>query len=366
MRKCPWFSGLIGLLAIPAANATLTMNITYDSSVTSSTNSAQIQTAFAYAAQIFSSHFTNAATINLTVYWGPVGPFSGGVSLGASSTSLVGSGGFLYPNLTNALRGARCSADDSNSVVSLPASDPTTGPWFLPRAEAKVLNVLVSPTDPAVDGQISFATNVSYTFDPTNRAVSGKFDFIGVATHEISETMGRLVGLKLNGTFYVPYDLFRFTNNGARSFNTAATNAYFSVDNGATVLKLFYTNSNFGDIQDWLSGSTPDACDALASTGKKLAISAVDFQALDVIGYNAPPVKASQVTGKKLANGTFLVAFTNIPGSFFTVLAATNVTLPLTNWTGLGSASETNFGQYQFIDTGTTTNKLRFYDVRSP
>jgi hypothetical protein len=51
---------------------------------------------------------------------------------------------------------------------------------------------------------------------------------------------------------------------------------------------------------------------------------------------------------------------------FFTALATTNPALPVTNWTALGSATETLPGQYQFSDAQATNSPLRFYLIRSP
>ena len=50
----------------------------------------------------------------------------------------------------------------------------------------------VLPNDLSNDGTFTFGGGFSYTYDPNNRAVAGKFDFIGVAMHEISEIMGRI------------------------------------------------------------------------------------------------------------------------------------------------------------------------------
>jgi len=47
-------------------------------------------------------------------------------------------------------------------------------------------------------------------------------------------------------------------------------------------------------------------------------------------------------------------------------LAATNVTLPLSNWTPLGPATEVSPGYYQFTDPQATNGGQRFYRVRSP
>jgi hypothetical protein len=53
-------------------------------------------------------------------------------------------------------------------------------------------------------------------------------------------------------------------------------------------------------------------------------------------------------------------------GEDSTVFAATNSSLPLANWTTLGSATEVSSGQFQFTDPQATNNAKRFYRVRSP
>ena len=351
------------LLSATAAQA-LTFNITYDASVTGSTNSTQIQAAFGAATQIIQNLYTNSSTVNITVYWGPSGPFVGGVGLGVSSTSFFGP--FAYSTLTNALRSQSNTSSDSSALASLPASDPiAANAWRIPRAEIKALGLASSigttANDTTQDGAIGFATNVNYTFDPTNRAVAGKYDFISVALHEISEVMGR-VYFDLS-TRYVPYDLFRFTNNGARCFDPNATNVYFSVDNGATSLRAFYTNQSLGDIQDWKSSGALDSFDAFISSGKKGALSYADLLSLDVIGYKLsylPP----QLSGTKSIGSSYTLTFTNTPGTTYTVLATTNLALASTNWITLGTCTDSVPGNFQFTDTQAGTNKLRFYQLR--
>ena len=48
------------------------------------------------------------------------------------------------------------------------------------------------------------------------------------------------------------------------------------------------------------------------------------------------------------------------------ILAATNVTTLLTNWTVLGTPTEGPVGHYQFTDPQPATKVSRYYDVRSP
>ena len=77
-----------------------------------------------------------------------------------------------------------------------------------------------------------------------------------------------------------------------------------------------------------------------------------------------PPILLTGPT--VLPGGAFQFSFTNAPGRTFSVLGTTNLTLPLTNWSGLGGATETAPGQFQFSDPQATNNPLRFYRVRLP
>jgi hypothetical protein len=68
----------------------------------------------------------------------------------------------------------------------------------------------------------------------------------------------------------------------------------------------------------------------------------------------------------QLGDGSFRFDFTNSPNVGFVVLASTNLALPLSNWTGLGSPTEAPAGQYQFTDRQATNSQQRFYLIRSP
>jgi hypothetical protein len=130
------------------------------------------------------------------------------------------------------------------------------------------------------------------------------------------------------------------------------------------------------------------------------------FVVLPVVAGPAPPILLTGAA--KLPNGAFQFAFTNTPvgtnyittnitttittnwskwgppkitgyttnttttlttngsANTATVLTTTNLLLPLTNWTVLGTVTDNPPGQFQFTDPQATNHPLRFYRVRSP
>ncbi len=69
---------------------------------------------------------------------------------------------------------------------------------------------------------------------------------------------------------------------------------------------------------------------------------------------------------KTLGKGILQFGFTNDPSATFTVLSATNLSLPFSNWTVVGTASNTSSDVFQFTSQPTTNDPARFYRVRSP
>lgn len=262
----------------------LTIALSYDSSVTSLANADAVESAMTYVAQQFQTLYSDPITININVM-----SVAGTSTLGQSSTYLQYSS---FSAITGALSSDSQTANDAMAVANLPSTDPITGAhdYIVPLAQAKALG-LRPADDPYTDGIFAFGAGYTYTFDPNNRAVSGAFDFIGLAQHEISEIMGRIPGLGTTAITgvpaYLPYDFFRYSA-GVLDM-TPGPNDYFSIDGGITNLKNFNNSNGYGgDPQDWASGSN-DSFNAYSSSGVENDMSLVDLQALDVMGYDLVP-----------------------------------------------------------------------------
>jgi hypothetical protein len=173
---------------------------------------------------------------------------------------------------------------------SVPAglADPISGThnWWVTKAQRKALKIATD--DSTTDGTYTFGGGFSYTYDPNNRAVTGKIDYIGVSMHEFSEIMGRIGGLGtlISGSpAYLQMDLFHYTGANTRGLTNGAGRS-FSFNSGTTLLKAFNNAAlHGGDVQDWASG-TNDSFNAFSSSSVKNDLTAVDLQAMDVIGYD--------------------------------------------------------------------------------
>jgi hypothetical protein len=85
-------------------------------------------------------------------------------------------------------------------------------------------------------------------------------------------------------------------------------------------------------------------------------------QTIPITQYPMPTLTSATMPSQ----GVIQFAFSNALNMSFTVLSATNLSLPLTNWTAVGSATNIGPGLYQFISQPTTNNPQRFYALRSP
>ena len=83
--------------------------------------------------------------------------------------------------------------------------------------------------------------------------------------------------------------------------------------------------------------------------------------------FTTAAVSPPQLTAPMLMiGGSFQFSLTNTPGASFSVVAATNIALALSNWATLGTMTEVSSGQYQFIDAQATNAPQKFYRARLP
>jgi fibronectin type 3 domain-containing protein len=149
----------------------------------------------------------------------------------------------------------------------------------------------------------------------------------------------------------VYYMVCRGTSSGQRSMNVATLATNYTdtimVTNG---IKYYYVvvaenNSGLGMVSSEVS-ATPGAATTVPTAPKLGGITFAGGGGSNACGFG--------------------FCFTNVPSASFNVYASTDLTLPLTNWTKVGTVSEVPNGaysQYQFTDPQATNNTRRFYRV---
>jgi hypothetical protein len=93
---------------------------------------------------------------------------------------------------------------------------------------------------------------------------------------------------------------------------------------------------------------------------------------IKLLGQSIPVIQG--VTGtppiiknvRSLGQGSVQFTFTNLPNAVFEVLSSTDLTLPLSQWTVVGSPSVTGSTQYQFTSPPDTNDPTLYFTVRSP
>lgn len=297
-----------------------------------STGDSNADAGFQKAADYWSSQFGDDITVNLTIGFSSLG---GSILGSASSTQAT----YSYGTFTAALAGDATTADDNTAVTNLPAGasldmylnrtsnnpngsgsatpyldndgDANNTTLRLTNANAKALG-LIAHNQTGQDAAITFNSDFSFDFDPSDGIDAGKIDFVGVAIHEIGHAMGFISGVDIldinsppvNGpfadnqfTFVSALDLFRRSDAsdtaGADIDWTADTRTkYFSIDGGNTklVTNAFSTGVNFGDgrqASHWKDNLGLGIMDPTAApAGNAMVVTALDLQAFDVIGWD--------------------------------------------------------------------------------
>jgi hypothetical protein len=266
----------------------LEINLIWDSSVTKSANWSAIEAAVVAAAQLYTQDYSNHVVLNIAVGLGEIGGSS------MSSSALGESESIRYIANYSTVQGALNTADAglvADGLLSSGAisanSPPTNANFFVTSAEAKALGLVGSST--AIDGYIGISASSSVYFAANGGTIgTTQYDAVGIATHEISEVMGRigLVGTSLGpySNVYTPLDLFRYTSSGVRDLTPTA--GYFSTNGGVSNLSTYNNPNNGGDATDWASSVVNDAYDAFGTPGVITTVSSTDILENAVLGYN--------------------------------------------------------------------------------
>ncbi len=313
---------------------------------------AGIMSGVSAAATKWSALLGDPVTLRLTVDYDASLP-----ALGAAYSTFL-PGGFTYSSVKAGMVADVTSAFDVSAVTHLqpgPAlamwrNDMLAGAPYGPildagvslnnmsmditTSNAKALGLLPGHSGgPGSDGTIKFG-GAAFDFDPSDGITPLKYDFVGVALHEIGHNMGFISGVDTMATLVPPgavgpggdpdgivmataLDLFRYSTDSVGaglfvpdiSLPTPGFGApkYFSLDGGASIIDLFSTGTALaGDMKGaghWKSDGTlglmdPDLAAGFALTSAFTAMTSgptpsLDLMALDVIGWNVIPAPGS-------------------------------------------------------------------------
>ncbi|MDJ0689145.1 MAG: NF038122 family metalloprotease [Xenococcaceae cyanobacterium MO_188.B32] len=326
----------------------------------------QALSGFQEAAAIWESKFTDPITINLNIGFRSLSPNVLGTTGSRNNV-------YSYSQVENALKTDKTSIDDAIATANLPGfgsistdkglskyfdfvgteedgsleiTDITNGGvttdntvLFVNRANAKAIG-LINNNDVGDDASITFSSNFPFDFDRNNGIDNDKFDFVGIALHEIGHAMGFTSGINTvdrssdvdpntgntppqngtdldNSTVFKLVDLFRYSDVstaigndlGAKILDLSVGddpieyngviyngNPYLSIDGGNTILTdgtlqaLLSTGVFNGDgrqASHWKNDLGIGIFNPTISPGELLLLSNLDVRALDIIGYNA-------------------------------------------------------------------------------
>ena len=312
-------------------SVSLNLVLSYESSALAAPQS--FRDAMQAAANILDSTIKDNITITIQVGYGD---WDNNVITGLGTSAVGGDmyGSYVsYSSLRASLASHETSTLDQTFVNSLPNTTSVNGvsSLYVPSAIEKALG-MISPTASAIDGAVGIGASI-----PTA-------DLVGVALHEFTHAFGREPGA---GTF----DLGRYTSAGNHLFSGGSTApaAYFSIDGGVTKLADYGQNSDPSDFLNSGVQGGNDPFNEFYSGSTVQALSTVDKQLLDALGFNVnmgtTPGAPSAATSSLVASSSTVTADgTSSTTLTVTVKDASGNAVANTAVTLSGSGSANSFG----------------------
>jgi hypothetical protein len=306
------------------ATSGLTIQATFDGSITSNPNAAAIEAMINRAIAIYEFLFTDPITIQIHFRYATTAPNGTPLPQGAAAQSFYVYYVVPWNRFVDALRADAKTSDDNVAIASL-------GNYFytsnlnpssaggravgLDTPPALFANGRVGSGGP-YDGIVTLNSAVPYQFTrPTN---AGNLDAQRATEHEIDEVIGLGSHLNTGLNDLRPQDLFSWASAGTRNITSSGAR-YFSVNGGVTNIVNF-NQAPRGDFGDWLSESCPQAHpyvqNAIACGGQSSDVTATSPEGinLDIIGYDLNQVTFGNIstrgfvqTGNNAMIGGFIV-----------------------------------------------------------
>jgi serralysin len=247
-----------------ATSAGLTINLVFDAAAMAAPQS--FRDGVTAAMQMICAVVTDHVTLNLSIDYSGTGRGAFG---GPSGGNYVGYSTVRADLVNNASPGD--TTFNSLPTGSTFASQSQVAVWY---SQEKLWGLL-SPTGNEIDGNASFATDISPSL------------LVGVALHELTHAMGRVPYAGSTGQPDI-FDFDRFTSAGNNliSGSSTAPAAYFSLDGGTTKLADYGQTSDPSDfLNSGVQGST-DPFNEFYSNSTQQQLTAMDLMQLDALGFH--------------------------------------------------------------------------------
>jgi hypothetical protein len=271
---------------VSASNSTFGITVTFDQDTSTLPAGfvADVDAVVAYFQSIFGDTINMNLHIDYGEYWDgkefePVPSDDNAHSYGLVSS-------YTYAQINTALNNDSKDVYDDNAVANLAGSDPvtTTHTYYLMNSEAQALGLFSTST--AADAWIGLSNTVDFDYDRSNGIAAGETDFIGVVAHELTEDLGRQLGVQEEDVGTNPSDfisdLFHYSSKNVLDFQRGG---YISEDGGVTDLGNFNT-SNGGDAGDLVTATPANSFQANSTASTYNDVTPDDLIWMDIIGYD--------------------------------------------------------------------------------